>query len=282
MAEARDYSDGRGVRAGAAIATLVAAVILAFVIAYWTWQILAPRPVRVPLPAVANPAQTLIASGLFGSAANPVATDAAEPAAVGGNVRLLGIAAGEGGQGYAIFGIGPATKVVATGETITEGAVLDAVRPDSVTVHDGAGTRRLSLWPPVTGQSGEVRASTASTGGVRRTVASCAPPAGFSGPVIRLNSELLGGLASEGRSWNTLLAGSRDGLVVRESGGYAAMLGLAAGDRIEQANGIALRSPDDIASAVLRPLTQDQGVRLRGTHGGEAREIWIASASCAG
>ena len=32
------------------------------------------------------------------------------------------------------------------------------------------------------------------------------------------------------------------------------MLGLKKGDRLEQANGMALASPDDVVGAVLRPL----------------------------
>jgi hypothetical protein len=46
------------------------------------------------------------------------------------------------------------------------------------------------------------------------------------------------------------------------------------GDRIERANGIALRAPDDIVNAVLRPLAAGQAVRLTGSRGGISRE-WL-------
>jgi hypothetical protein len=59
------------------------------------------------------------------------------------------------------------------------------------------------------------------------------------------------------------------------------MLAMRKGDRIEQANGIALRTPDDIVNAVLRPLTAGQVVRLVGSRGGVQREWLLLNAgSC--
>lgn len=295
MAEARDYSDGAGMRAAGALATLVAGAILAAVIAYWMWQAVGPKPVRIAPRAPADPVATLIASGLFGGSASPGVAGDAPAAELQGDVQLLGIIAEDGGQGYALFRVGSTPKVVAAGEVITGAATLVSVAPQSVTVREGGRERSLPLWsprattsPPTTAPAAASSATSAAASmaaPVRATSAqssTCAPPAGFAGPVIRLNAELLAGLREQPAAWSSLLAGSPDGLVVRESGGYAAMLGLAAGDRIEQANGIALRSPDDVASAVLRPLSESQGVRLRGTHDGAQRDVWIASATCAG
>lgn len=304
MAEARDYSDGPGMRAAGALATLVAGAILAAVIAYWMWQAVGPKPVRIAPRAPADPVATLIASGLFGGSASPGVAGDAPAAELQGDVQLLGIIAEDGGQGYALFRVGSTPKVVAAGEAITGAATLVSVAPQSVTVREGGREHGLPLWPPRATTSPTTMTTrtapplAASTAGPMRTASAvsassavraasaqtstCAPPAGFAGPVIRLNAELLAGLREQPATWSSLLAGSPDGLVVRESGGYAAMLGLAAGDRIEQANGIALRSPDDVASAVLRPLSESQGVRLRGTHDGAQRDVWIASATCAG
>jgi len=99
---------------------------------------------------------------------------------------------------------------------------------------------------------------------------------------VKINAELLGGLSGDAGPWRALLASTGDALVVREDGGFAAMLGLRAGDRITQANGIALRVPDDVASAVVRPLAANQGVRVVGSRGGTKHELWLANVACAG
>jgi hypothetical protein len=113
-------------------------------------------------------------------------------------------------------------------------------------------------------------------------IAACAPPPGFRGSVVRLNAELLGGMAGDAAPWRALLAPIPGGLVVRESGGFGAMLGLRSGDRIAQANGIALADPDDVTAAVIRPLIANRGVRLIGARDGVTQELWLANVACAG
>jgi hypothetical protein len=100
--------------------------------------------------------------------------------------------------------------------------------------------------------------------------------------VVRLNTELMGGLGADSVPWNTLLTPVEGGLLVREDNGFAAMLGLRAGDRLAQANGIALGVPEDVASAIVRPLVANQGVRLIGARNGLTQEMWLANAACAG
>ena len=56
------------------------------------------------------------------------------------------------------------------------------------------------------------------------------------------------------------------------------MIGHARGDRIAQANAIALLQPDDVTGAVLRPLVANQSVRLAGTRSGQPREVFIVNA----
>jgi len=113
-------------------------------------------------------------------------------------------------------------------------------------------------------------------------VTTCAPPAGFRGTVVRLNAELLGGVGADSIQWPTLLSPSAGGLVVRSDNGFGAMLGLKTGDRLTQANGIALTAPDDVATAIVRPLVANQGVRLIGARDGATQELWLANAACAG
>ncbi len=108
----------------------------------------------------------------------------------------------------------------------------------------------------------------------------CAPPAGFQGDVIALNAELMGGLIAQPESWRALVAPANGALVVRDDSGFAAMLGLKHGDRIEQANGIALTVPDDIVGAILRPLASKQTVRIVGSRDGRPRELWLRNVTC--
>ena len=60
--------------------------------------------------------------------------------------------------------------------------------------------------------------------------------------------------------------------------GFAALLGLRKGDRVIQANGIALRAPEDVIVAVLRPLAANQAVRISGMRGTEPQELLIVNA----
>ena len=59
-------------------------------------------------------------------------------------------------------------------------------------------------------------------------------------------------------------AESPGGLVVRDDSGFAAMLGLKPGDRMREANGIALAADDDVLVAVVKPLHgEPAGARAR-------------------
>ena len=295
LGEAGDYSGGRFLRFVAAIATLVASSALVAVVAWWGWQLFGPVPVHIAATAPADPAATLVAANLFGGGAAPTSAVASD-ATLSGNARLLGIIAEPQKQGYALFSLPGGPKLVAVGQEITPGVKVTAVAPDTVTLREGATERRLRLWPeqrtggPI--PSGPAGASPQAVGAAAhpqsRSVAAgsavasarCAPPAGFRGAVIRLNAELLGGLSSDPGPWRALFAATPQGLVVTHESGFSAMLGLKAGDRIAQANGIALRSPDDVTSAVLRPLIANQGVHITGSRGGAPQELWLANVAC--
>jgi len=206
-----------------------------------------------------------------------------------GDTRLLGIIA-EQGKGYALFRLPSGARLVAQGQEIIKGATLAAVEPDAVTIRDAAGERRFvlresnvaaRLGPPSASRNPSTRSGDAATARAART-ASCGPPASFRGTVVRLNTELLGGLGAESVQWPKLLAAASGGLVVREDNGFGAMLGLRPGDRLTQANGIALTVPEDVTNAIVRPLAANQGVRLTGSRNGAMQELWLANVACAG
>ncbi len=269
-------------RAFAFVATCGGLVLVAVVIAHWGWRWFGPEPVHIPRAAPSDPAATLAASGLFGARIAAPAPVAAAPDILRGETRLLGVFAETKGGGAALFRLANgSSRLVAVGKPIDGDATLVAVRPDGITVRDGSGERTLALRAvPVAG-------ATAATGNRVQTAtprnAACVTPAGFTGAVVRLNAELVQGLIAQPDSWRGIVE-SRDGaLSVREEGGFAAMLGLKRDDRIEQANGIALRVPEDVIGAVLRPLAASQAVRLEGRRQGQRRELLLQNAgACPG
>ncbi len=143
-----------------------------------------------------------------------------------------------------------------------------SVQRDGVTFRDAGGERKLLLRPAVAIPATKTVAKAAPVN------AACKPPPGFKGDILRLNAELVGGIVAQSDTWAALTATDRGALTVRDDSGFSAMLAMKKGDRIEQANGIALRTPDDVVAAVLRPLTAGQSVRLVGSRGGVPRE-WL-------
>jgi len=272
-----------------AFATFIAGCALALVVAYWGWQIFGPAPLHISAPPPADAAATIIAADLFNGAGTHAPVDVPLSSVLSGDARLVGIVARTPQGGYALFRFPGGARLVAQGDQISPGVTLTAIEPLAITIRDGAGERRLVLHEsasatPAAASAAPGRntllASSAPRGASRTS--SCAPPAGFKGNVVRINAELLGGLSGEAGPWRTLLAPATGGLVVREEGGFGAMLGLKSGDRIAQANGIALRVPDDVTSAVIRPLIANQGVRVVGSRGGTKQELWLANIACAG
>lgn len=121
----------------------------------------------------------------------------------------------------------------------------------------------------------------ASAPSAKRAAASaaCTLPGGYKGPVVRLNAELVQGLIAQPESLRAVADAQGGALVIREEAGFAAMLGMKKGDRVAQANGIALRTPDDVVVAILRPLAASQPVHVIGARGAEPRELVILNAS---
>ena len=272
----------RGWRIAGGAATLVALVVLALVIASWGWQAFAPARVHVPATGPADPASALVDSGLFaGPSSAPAGNDDTAPQVLGGDVRLLGVFAEAKGRGYALFRMASGPRLVAAGQDIAPGATLTEVRPDGIRVRDGGGERRIDLRPVAPHPTAAAPATTSvAKAGSAQVRNACAPPAGFKGDVIALNAELMGGLIAQPDSWRALVEPANGALVVRDDSGFSAMLGLKRGDRIAQANGIALTAPDDIVGAVLRPLAAKQTVRVTGSRDGHPRELWLRNVTC--
>src|SRR5207253_6303449 len=214
------------------LAWLVALGILALTVAHWGWQWFGPAPVTIPVTIPDSDVARRVADAkLFGLA--PAATPVAAGASLG-DLRLLGVFALRDGSGYALFRNARGPLFVSTGQEMGAGVRLDAVRPDGVTLIDGGARREITLRTPAT----ETRPAVAVAQSAKPSA--CAVPAGFAGPIVRLNAELLGGMTGTADAWKALLEVGPGALIVRDQSGFAGMLGLKNGDRVERANGIPL------------------------------------------
>lgn len=275
---------GRPVRIAA---TLAAFALFAWVFAQALVRLSAPAPAARHPPAPSQPVATILASGLGSGAATPSAAPVSAPAAE--SFALLGVMAERDGGGYAVVRSRSGARVVAPGGEIVPGVTLVGVDAHQVRVRDSGGERtvelhRASTSVPSPGKAvatqavSAPRASAAPTPSTRAASAACTPPAGFRGPVLKLHAELVEGLVAQPESWRALLAPDDGALVVRDEGGFATLLGLARGDRLTVANGVALRDADDLVAAVLKPLIASQPVRIAGLRAGQPREILVLNA----
>ena len=149
------------------------------------------------------------------------------------------------------------------------------VRPGGVRIRDRGETRDIALRTPAA-------ATTRARAPARPPAPSCAPPAGYTGPVYRLNAELLTGIAARPDGWTALLMPAPGGgLAVRDGGSAASMLGMKPGDSLVQANGIALRGIDDILVAFVKPLIASQPVLVAGVRDGKpAAWLFVNAGAC--
>jgi type II secretion system (T2SS) protein C len=254
------------------VSMLIALALTASVLAYWGWRWFGPPTVALPPERADGDAVRRIADAhLFGAAA-PASASPDAPAT--GDLRLLGVFAERDGKGYALFRAGLRGPLfVAAGSEVTAGVRLDAVRPQGVTLMQDGVPRDMALRPA--GASEKARTTVAQTS---NRSAQCSPPAGFTGPILRLNAELLSGMIAAPDTWKALLQPGAGGLVVRDQSGFAGMMGLRNGDHVERANGIALALPEDIAATVLQPLTRSQPVWVSGTRDGKPQQWFYLNA----
>ncbi|MEO8847010.1 MAG: hypothetical protein ABI440_00040 [Casimicrobiaceae bacterium] len=265
-----------------ALALAAAVLLLAWVVIFWGWRWAAPAPEHVIPAEPRNPLAAIVASGWL-AAENRATTGAPVTSTLSGDVRLMGVFAEADGGGYALFHLPTGAKLVRKGGVIADGSTLVDIAPWTIRIRDAGGERSIALLPSSPRGATAAQPPTRIAAPSRRSLA-CAPPPGFSGQVVKLNAELLQGLATQPdalRAIVTPVAGG--GMSVRDGSGFAQMIGLKPGDRVRLANGIPLRSADDVLAAVLTPLIANQQVRLSGTRDGHAREMLLQNAgTCPG
>jgi hypothetical protein len=170
---------------------------------------------------------------------------------------------------------------VRSGEEITKDVTLLEVRPDGIRIRDRGETRELALR---TNGPAAQAAATARAATPPRPSGACTPPAGYTGPIYRINAELLSGIAARPEGWTAMLESAPGGgLSVREGSGAGSMLGMKPGDSLAQANGIALRGIDDILVAFVKPLIASQQVLVAGVRDGKpAAWLFVNAGACPG
>ena len=263
----------------AAVALVAALALLALVLAHWGWLWFGPAPLSLPAErSDGDPVRRIDEAHLFGAAAPATS----EPSVAIGELRLLGVFAERDGAGYALFRAGSRGALfVAAGGEIAPGTRLESVAPDGVTLVQKGARRELALRPTRAAQGQRVAAEGNRLAAAATRPAPCAAPSGFSGPVVRLNAELLSGMIGAPDSWKALVQPAAGGLVVRDQSGFAGMMGLRSGDHVERANGTALALPEDVAGAVLRPLTRSQQVWVTGTRNGKPQQwLYLNAGAC--
>ena len=136
----------------ASIWRLLAVIVIAAMLANWTWVFFAPRSADV-LPAMPADAG-FQAEHLFGiAAASGVAAQAALP-----NVRLVGVFAGS--PGFAVLELdGKRQLGLAVGQEVVAGAKLVEVAMDHVVIEQGGVRQQIALEGKVTA----IKSATASS-----------------------------------------------------------------------------------------------------------------------
>ncbi|MEO8739954.1 MAG: type II secretion system protein N [Casimicrobiaceae bacterium] len=264
----------------AAVAMLIALALLALVGAYWGWRWFGPvSPTLAASAPDRDYARRIGDARLFGAAASTTSASPVTATAGAGDLRLLGVIAQRDGKGYALLrGGARGPLLITTGEEVAAGVRLESVRPDGITLLDGGVRRDMAL-----------RAAASADKPARTVVApaaksaACSAPAGFTGPIVRLNAELLGGMMNTSDAWKALVEPGAGALVVRDQSGFAGNLGLKNGDLIASANGVPLAIPADIPSLVLQPLTRSQQVWLAGHRNGKPQQwLYLNAGACPG
>jgi len=126
------------------VANFAALALLGVVLAYWSWELLAPPPVPRAPAAVEPAGRTSAAGGLF----RTVKEGSAAPGATSGSIRLVGIM----WPGHALLRL-DAKKTVAVlqGEDVEPGLRLAEVHVDHI-ILERNGARETLAWPEKKGK----------------------------------------------------------------------------------------------------------------------------------
>lgn len=238
-----------------ALVLFAALALLAWILAHWSWVLLAPRPQAVqPAAAAASLSKVLaekvVALHLFGGGTVASEATPALIAAAPSNISLRGIyAAADGRSGFAALVIDGNPVAAVVGQEFAPGMVLQRAYPDSVEILRGGRVESVRLPnAPISGAGG-MQQATSGIGGL---------------PPLQIKIKQLGAqqftfarkelLAALKRPDQLALLGRyaphpRGGALLERSpvGGLPEKLGLKVGDVITSLNGKSLSGPGDVA-----------------------------------
>jgi general secretion pathway protein C len=231
-------------RAGwfAATVTVALAIAIAWVLAKWTWALLAPPQAPLtPASGTATLDRAALAS-LFGGAPMGASVSGTDPST---GLRLKGVvAATKADAGSAIFNAGGKDFAVRTGEEIRPGMRLAGVLTDHVLVERAGARGRVDLEVWTSGAP--ARASASRAPGFRLAVSRTGANA-----YALSRKELDEALRDPGQLNFLGQIGLQPGGGVRleraPANSLAARLGLQSGDVIRQVNGQPVTSAGDLA-----------------------------------
>ena len=170
------------------------------------------------------------------------------------------------------------SKLIEAGKEIAPGVVLVRTENDRIVMRDHGREVTVLLRDP--GRAA-IAAGTGSSSPAAVVASSCPVTAAELARAYLLHSELLEGVARDPRSWGSFLRVQDGALQVGSDAGAGKLLGLEPQDRLERSNGAQLASLDDLDRSFIRPLQQNQAVRVTGTRKGKPLELlYVNAAAC--
>jgi general secretion pathway protein C len=258
-------------RNGVALLTLILLIVLAAMLARWTWLFLQPKEAAPPSQVVAtldanSAAANVVNAHVFGIAGQAKSPDAAQVSSL--NVRLKGVFAfSKDTPAFAIVNTGAKNdEPFKTGDEIVSGVLLDGVYPGHILIKRSGVIERVNL---------EERPGGMGTA-VPRTQSRLTTPSPSPGNFNLSRNELQKSLQDPKQLANLgrVNVNPGGGVLVEEvpAGSLAEHLGLQAGDVIRNVNGTAINSPTDLGR-FYQQMGQSGQVRVEGTRSGRSLNL---------
>jgi hypothetical protein len=265
-------------------AALLAGFVLTVIAVGW-WS-------RVPADARHSASQVFPENySVFPAVASAPITAARATAIASNDIVLMGTVLPRSGVGArAAFRVNGKPIVVDEGKEIVEGLRLEKVSARSVGVSSKEGGREIEMVvlknAVATGASrgGTTTTTAASPAAPSRVtlVGGCnATPTQRKDGIV-LASELLAGALQNPTGLATLLNASTGKLVVQNSAGLGALIGLRDGDVLRTADGKPLTQANDLIARVLQPVSQAQAVTVEITRETAPQVLHFLPPGCRG
>lgn len=240
---------------------------LCWVLAVWTWIMIAPQPVAAVRPAdppvdLADAREAILRSRIFGSSAPAGEAHASAPPSL--NLKLVGItaSASRGAASRAVLNIGgKGNEVFHEGKEIAPGIVLNRILKDHVLIRRQGVTERIGFPDAPVYAVGQAPAQGFNLSVQQQGRGHYS----FSGSTLTRSLQDPVQLAQLGAF--TVTPGT--GVIVNQAppGSLAEKLSLQAGDAIRSVNGETVNSADDLAR-LYQKFTSSGQVKLEGTRAG--------------